>query len=1146
MASQGDTLVCFLASELELARACGSLPECPLAFEALKRFRERPWEIESRTILAMLSESCLVSVRYELLLLTRTMNPYVRDNSDSGPGGPWQSSLGTRIARWCLSEGAATSARPLAFAQCLLEEALDLVDCAVQIHEDGRVIYQNKVAAELEATRQPHMVLREHSLAVSAAADGASRDCAEEIRVCTIVTKAVPGVANPIARRTLDAVPQPVWATTPDGKACYCNPATEQLVGCSCEDFVNREWVTLVHPDDRERVAAAFATSCADGSNYEVEERLQVKELGQYHNFLIKGGPLLDDLGRVLQWVGVATDIQGINDLEQELADERALFLTALDQLPLSLIIAVAPCGKIRLCNKKAAQLWGRELFKIDEGGGLPGCLQEYERWSALHPSTGNAYTAAEWPLARSIAHGEVVTNEEANFTRVDGTVGIVRMSSAPVRNSDGGITAGLLICEDITQHRRLQEEQARMQVVEAAAEQSRALVSNVSHELRTPLNGIIGVSSLLAESDLSEEQAEYVQVIHESSKLLLTVIGDILDFSRIEAGMLDLEAIPFSPAAVVQHVMALMAQIAAEKGVDIQLRVADDVPPCVIGDPERLKQCLFNLCSNAVKFTPANGSVTLTCEARPDAIIATGAGGTSGAGQDTLSRAVAAGSSLSRVCLRFSVRDTGLGMSAEGMARCFKPFAQADVSTTRRFGGTGLGLAITRQLVTLMGGEVGVESEEGRGSTFTFTVRLGACTTAQAATGGALPGEGEEIGPAVFGAPPLASASGFASTLCAGHSPQRPVVLSDVPAKPAVGASSHAPASSLETIPAFAVSEERSVVFQPPASCSSPALSVRGGAGCAQPCSRPSPHFAPATAIHHHSEDTTHVRGVVLAPGHPDVVVPIVSGVASAAAAHDIDTRTRILQTHGRPASGLAGDCSFGGDASPKASVFAALPDHANAGPVSCTYPTTLSPGPGVKPPSSSLTQQPIRILLAEDNAVNSLIATRYLRNLGYSDVVAVADGQAAVAAVSDSTFHLVLMDCQMPVMDGYEATRRIRTLPDPAKRATPIVALTASALQDDVNRCMAAGMNDHLSKPYLAHDLALKLNFLLPPSARCSVPPAGLLRSRSHTSSSSSSSSSAFEVAAAPHSAEVVADLPRETSSAGTTITSRSIARL
>jgi CheY-like chemotaxis protein len=281
-------------------------------------------------------------------------------------------------------------------------------------------------------------------------------------------------------------------------------------------------------------------------------------------------------------------------------------------------------------------------------------------------------------------------------------------------------------------------------------------------------------------------------------------------------------------------------------------------------------------------------------------------------------------------------------------------------------------------------------------------------------------------------------------------------------------------------------------------------------------------------------------VQAVALQPGRADVMVTTVSEVAAVADTHDAGTTTHMVQTRDRPADGLfAGD-----DASLRASGPSTLPDRADLSGLSNTYPALLSSAP--QAPSGNRLRQSTRIPLAEDNAINSMIATRYLRNLGYPDVVAVADGQAAVAAVSNSSFHLVLMDCQMPVMDGYEATRRIRALPDPDKRTVPIIALTASALQADVDRCMAAGMDDHLSKPYLARDLALKLNVLLPPAARCSVPPAGLVRSRSQTSSSSSSSASAVEMSATPPSADMTADVLHGANLTGTAPAAQSDPRL
>jgi CheY-like chemotaxis protein len=394
--------------------------------------------------------------------------------------------------------------------------------------------------------------------------------------------------------------------------------------------------------------------------------------------------------------------------------------------------------------------------------------------------------------------------------------------------------------------------------------------MANVSHELRTPLHGILGlVDVALHDQSLSEEQKSHLRGIGQSGKLLLVVINDVLDHSKIAAGKLELERIPFSINTTLSEVRQLMGELAKAKGVHLTFDISPDVPAAVEGDPQRLKQVCMNLLSNALRFTPPGGLVSLTC-------CLAGQGGSTGRPTATL---------------RFSVRDCGMGMTPETQARLFTPFAQADSSITRRFGGTGLGLVISKQLVTLMGGDITVDSAIDEGTTFTFTVKL----------------------------------------------PHRAA------GEVAVESPRHRAATSATW-------------------------------ATAPPCRRRS-----------------------------------TSDPASIEAAE-----------------------------SPEAAC---------------------------------------RVLLAEDNAVNAMIAKRFLRNLGYTDVTVMENGQLAVDAVASSGFDLVLMDCQMPVMDGYEACRRIRALTDAKKSRVPIIALTASALKADVDRCRAAGMDDHLSKPYNSRDLSLVL---------------------------------------------------------------------
>jgi len=522
----------------------------------------------------------------------------------------------------------------------------------------------------------------------------------------------------------------------------------------------------------------------------------------------------------------------------------------------------------------------------------------------------------------------------------------------------------------------------------DAAERASRAkseFLARMSHEIRTPMNGVMGMSELLQGSDLTPRQRRLSETISTSAEALLQIINDILDFSKIEAGKLELERIDFGLREVVEETIEILAGRAHVKGLEVACVIEAGVPPMVRSDPMRLRQVLINLVGNAIKFTETGEVIVRVKALDPKGLV------------------------------RFEVTDTGIGISTEAQNHIFNAFSQADSFTTRKYGGTGLGLAICKQLLTLMGGEIGVRSLSGSGSTFWFDVRL------------------------------------------------EPII--DVPMADADHGSAQLSRLNLTGLRALVVDDNannREILQQHLKSWDVDVVSVDSGAAAlALLNADPPPRFDLALLDDH---------------------MPGLSGMDVARTVRE-DARFTGLRLI------LLSSRDGGSDAAECAKLFTAIlakplrrsqlfncvsgamtleSDRSSEG---STEAIVASAPRGVGP----------RILLVEDNAVNQEVAVGMLESLGCR-THAVDNGWLAIQAMSATVYDAILMDCQMPVMDGLTATAEIRRRElGSGKPRVPIIALTANAMEGDRERCLAAGMDDFLSKPFAQQQLAAQLNHWL-----------------------------------------------------------------
>jgi polar amino acid transport system substrate-binding protein len=767
-----------------------------------------------------------------------------------------------------------------------------------------------------------------------------------------------------------------LWDLEPQTGKVWYSERFKELLGYSGDESEDSfpGWENSLHPDESESILAALQNHLDERDPFNEVCRLRCQS-GEYRWFRTMGQALWDDSGQAYRMAGSIVDIT-----EGRLAQEQARKLSRATKNSPASVVITDKNGTIEYVNPTFCKVTG---YSEEEAiGNNPRVLK-----------SGNLPESFYKNLWQTILSGKTWRGDFINCKK-NGEEYWESASISPIKNNEGEITHFVAVKQDITERKHMEEELIRAR--HAADEANKAkgdFLANMSHEIRTPMNAVIGMAHLALKTDLSPKQRDYLKKIQSSANALLGIINDILDFSKIEAGKMDIEAVDFNLEDVMENLANLVTVKAREKeDLEVLFNTNWEVPRFLVGDSLRLGQVLINLSNNAVKFTDSGEIVVST---------------------ELLKR------NEDRVTLKFSVRDTGIGLTEEQAGKLFQSFTQADTSTTRKYGGTGLGLAISKKLVNMMGGEIWVESEYGQGTTFNFTADFGL---------------GKE------------------------RAKKRFVTSTDLRGTKALVVDDNI--TSREILKDMLESFTFEVT-----------MAASGQEGITELENAPQDQPFELVVMDWKMPEMDGIEAAWVIKSHPGLTkIPAIILVTAYG-------REEVMQQ----AEQVGLDGFLLKPVSPSVLFDASMQAFGEAIPEESRITRR-----GQKEAEVLKQIQGAHVLLVEDNEINQQVAREILESAGLNVSLA-NNGREAIDAIMKNEYDAVLMDVQMPVMDGYTATRRIRRweggmrnkirkdtdskseIRDPKFKieGLPIIAMTAHAMAGDEDRSLEAGMNGHVTKP-------------------------------------------------------------------------------